>query len=118
MTKENTSHKKEPIRWEDAVSRVGKNVHTGDFIFFWYNYQDILNGRSVQRAKFSVPFYLLPFDPCINNIMKHQLAKITQVKVVEPYTLGLRFDDGTKKRVGLEPVLQGLQHKSKYRCEF
>ena len=39
--------------------------------------------------------------------MKHLLIKITEAKVVKPYILKLRFDDGAEKEVDLEPVLKG-----------
>lgn len=35
------------------------------------------------------------------------ICRVTSVHVVRPYTLELVFDDGSERRVDLEPVLQG-----------
>ncbi len=39
--------------------------------------------------------------------MTHKIYRITAVSVVGPYSLHLRFNDGTSQTVNLEPVLVG-----------
>ena len=39
--------------------------------------------------------------------MSHAMHRVEHVEVVGPYTLALRFDDGTERQVDLEPILEG-----------
>ncbi len=39
--------------------------------------------------------------------MKHEIVRVTSLKVVAPYTLELTFDDSVKKVINFEPVLHG-----------
>ena len=39
--------------------------------------------------------------------MKHEICRVTALKIVAPYTLELKFDDGLKKIINFEPVLFG-----------
>lgn len=39
--------------------------------------------------------------------MIHPIYKIVKVAIVRPYVIDVVFDDGTKRRVDLEPLLRG-----------
>lgn len=39
--------------------------------------------------------------------MSHAMHRVDHVEVVGPYTLALRFDDGTHQQINLEPILEG-----------
>ena len=39
--------------------------------------------------------------------MKHPMYRIEECEIVEPYTLRLRFNDGTDQRIDFRPVLEG-----------
>lgn len=40
--------------------------------------------------------------------MSHAIYRVEQFEVVGPYTLTIRFDDGTEQRIDFRPVLEGL----------
>ena len=39
--------------------------------------------------------------------MGHRIYRVERVEIVGPYTLVLRFDDGTEQRINFRPVLEG-----------
>jgi hypothetical protein len=39
--------------------------------------------------------------------MGHAIYRVEQFEIVAPYTLALRFNDGTEQRIDLRPVLEG-----------
>ena len=39
--------------------------------------------------------------------MSHAIHRVTQFQIVGPYTLALRFDDGSEQRIDFRPVLEG-----------
>jgi len=39
--------------------------------------------------------------------MQHPIHRVTAVQVLEPYTLEVEFEDGTRQIVDLQPVLAG-----------
>jgi len=39
--------------------------------------------------------------------MSHAIHRVEQFSIVGPYTLALRFGDGTAQRIDLRPVLEG-----------
>ena len=39
--------------------------------------------------------------------MNHSIHRLDAVRVFEPYTLWLRFEDGTEQVIDLEPMLEG-----------
>jgi Protein of unknown function (DUF2442) len=39
--------------------------------------------------------------------MGHRICRVEHFEIVGPYTLALRFDDGTKQRINFRPVLEG-----------
>ena len=39
--------------------------------------------------------------------MGHSLYRVTSCKVIEPFVLSIRFDDGTERRIDFRPVLRG-----------
>ena len=39
--------------------------------------------------------------------MGHAIHRIEHFEIVGPYTLSLRFDDGTRQRIDFRPVLEG-----------
>lgn len=39
--------------------------------------------------------------------MDHAFYRVEHVEIVAPYTLALRFNDGTEQRIDFEPVLEG-----------
>lgn len=39
--------------------------------------------------------------------MTHAIHRVERFEIVGPYTLALRFDDGTEQRIDFRPVLEG-----------
>ncbi len=39
--------------------------------------------------------------------MKHPLYRVTAFEIVGPFSLNVRFDDGTEQRIDFQPVLYG-----------
>jgi len=39
--------------------------------------------------------------------MGHRIYRVERFEIVGPYTLALRFDDGTEQRINFRPVLEG-----------
>jgi hypothetical protein len=39
--------------------------------------------------------------------MSHAIHRVEQFEIVGPYTLALRFEDGTEQRIDFRPVLEG-----------
>lgn len=39
--------------------------------------------------------------------MSHAIHRVTGVEVVGPYTLDVRFADGTKQKINLQPIVAG-----------
>ena len=39
--------------------------------------------------------------------MEHAIHRVEHFEIVGPYTLALRFDDGTHQRIDFRPVLEG-----------
>ena len=39
--------------------------------------------------------------------MSHAIHRVEQFDIVGPYTLALRFDDGSQQRIDFRPVLEG-----------
>ena len=39
--------------------------------------------------------------------MSHAIHRVEQFEIVGPYTLALRFDDGSQQRIDFRPVLEG-----------
>ena len=39
--------------------------------------------------------------------MNHAIYRVERFEIVGPYTLALRFDDGTEQRIDFRPVLEG-----------
>ena len=39
--------------------------------------------------------------------MSHRIYRVEHFEIVGPYTLALRFDDGTEQRINFRPVLEG-----------
>jgi len=39
--------------------------------------------------------------------MSHAIHRVEHFEIVGPYTLALRFDDGTEQRIDFRPVLEG-----------
>jgi hypothetical protein len=41
------------------------------------------------------------------SIMGHAIYRVEHFEIVGPYTLALRFNDGTEQRIDFRPVLEG-----------
>jgi hypothetical protein len=39
--------------------------------------------------------------------MTHAIHRVERLEIVGPYTLALRFEDGTERRIDFRPVLEG-----------
>ena len=39
--------------------------------------------------------------------MGHAIHRVEEFEIVEPYTLTLRFSDGSEQRIDFRPVLEG-----------
>jgi len=50
--------------------------------------------------------------------MKHLIFKITSCKITAPYTLELRFNDGSCKRINFEKVLHGEMYSPLRNSDF
>ncbi len=42
--------------------------------------------------------------------MEHRMVKLTNFKIVGPYTLQITFGDGTEQTINFEPVLHGYYY--------
>ena len=39
--------------------------------------------------------------------MSHPIYRVQSVEIVAPFTLRMRFDDGSERRIGFRPILAG-----------